>query len=111
MLRDVRLVARVRVCTPIDVRERVVIERDHKDRSAARKEIERNDAAHKRTLQAAYGVDREDPLLYDLVLNTERTSIDTCVKVFPMSPRARSSRKPRPRVLSFRTRPGSAHSH
>jgi cytidylate kinase len=82
VLRDVPHVARVRVCTPMEVRERVVMERsDIKDRSAARREIERNDAAHKRTLQAAYGVDREDSLLYDLVLNTERISIETCVKL------------------------------
>ena len=52
-----------------------------KDRSAARREIQCNDDAHKRILQVAYGVDREDPLLYDLVLNTERTSIETCVKL------------------------------
>ena len=82
VLRDVPHVARVRVCAPMEVRERAVMERSGlKDRSAARREIERNDAAHKRTLQAAYGVDREDPLLYDLVLNTERMSIETCVKL------------------------------
>ncbi len=82
VLRDVPHVARVRVCTPMDVRARVVMERSGgMDRSAARREIERNDAAHKRTLHAAYGVDREDPLLYDLVLNTDRNSIETCVKL------------------------------
>jgi cytidylate kinase len=82
ILQEVRHVARVRVYTPMDVRERVVMERyGLNDRSAARREIERNDAAHKRTLQVAYGVDREDPLLYDLVLNTDRASIETCVKL------------------------------
>jgi cytidylate kinase len=81
-LREVPHVARVRICTPIEVRERVVMEQSGlKDRSAARREIERNDATHKRTLQVAYGVDREDPLLYDLVLNTDRISIETCVKL------------------------------
>ena len=75
-------VVRVRVCTPMEVRERAVMERSGlKDGSAARREIERNDAAHKRILQIAYGVDREDPLLYDLVLNTERTTIETCVNL------------------------------
>ena len=75
-------VVRVRVCTPMEVRERAVMERSGlKDGSAARREIERNDAADKRTLQVAYGVDWEDPLLYDLVLNTERTTIETCVNL------------------------------
>ncbi len=82
LLRGVPHVARIRICAPMDVRERGVMERfGFKDRAAARREIERNDAAHRRTLQAAYGVDREDPLLYDLVLNTERTPIETCVKL------------------------------
>jgi cytidylate kinase len=82
ILREVPHVARVRVCAPVEARERAVMERSGlKDRSAARREIERNDAAHKRILKAAYGVDREDASLYDLVLNTERMSIDTCVKL------------------------------
>ena len=82
VLRDVSHVVRVRVCTPMEVRERVVMERYAlKDRSAARRDIERNDATHKRILQIAYGVDWEDPLLYDMVLNTDRNSIETCVKL------------------------------
>lgn len=82
LLHDVPHVARVRVCAPMELRERSVLERRHlEDRSAVRLEVERNDAAHKRTLQAVFGVDREDPLLYDLVLNTGRLSIETCVKL------------------------------
>ncbi len=84
LLRGVPHVARIRICAPIEARERGVMERHShgaKDRAAARHEIERNDAAHRRTLHAAYGVDREDPLLYDLVLNTERNTIETCVKL------------------------------
>jgi cytidylate kinase len=82
LLRDVSHVVRVRVCTPMEIRERAVMERYAlKDRGAARQEIERNDATHKRILQVAYGVDWEDPLLYDMVLNTDRNSIETCVKL------------------------------
>ena len=66
----------------MEAREQGVMERHGiKGRTAARHEIERNDAAHRHTLHAAYGVDREDPLLYDLVLNTERNTIETCVKL------------------------------
>lgn len=80
ILRGVPHVVRVRVCAPLEVRERSVMTRHaFKDRDAARQEIELNDAAHKRSLQVAYGVDRENALLYDLVLNTERASVATCV--------------------------------
>lgn len=82
VLRDVPHVVRVRVCAPMSARERALMQRnDNMDRSAARREIERNDAAHKITLHSAYGVDREDSTLYDLVLNTDRNSIETCVKL------------------------------
>jgi cytidylate kinase len=81
LLRDVPHVVRVRVCAPMELRERSLMERRSKDGGASRQEIERNDAAHKRTLQTAFGVDRENSLLYDLVLNTERLSVETCVKL------------------------------
>ena len=81
LLRDVPHAVRVRICAPMELRERSVMQRRSKDRGAARREIARNDAAHKRTLQAAFGVDREDPLLYDLVLNTERLSVETCARL------------------------------
>lgn len=82
VLRDVPHVARVRVCTPMELRERAVMQRHAvKDRSAARDEIARNDTAHKRSLQKAYGAEWDDPLLYDLVLNTKHNSIETCVKL------------------------------
>jgi cytidylate kinase len=82
ILRDVTHVARVRVCAPLEARVRAISQRSGVDNPVtARQEIERNDAAHKRTLKAAYGVDREDALLYDLVLNTGRTSLNTCVSL------------------------------
>src|SRR5688572_27655269 len=47
VLRDVPHVVRVRVCAPMEIRERAVMQRPGiKDRSAARQEIEHNDAAH-----------------------------------------------------------------
>jgi len=82
VLREVPHVVRVRVYAPMEVRERAVMERsDIKDGSAARQEIERNDAAHKIALQNAHGIDREDSMLYDLVLNTERCSVETCAQL------------------------------
>ena len=82
VLREVPHVVRVRVCAPMEVRERAVMARSGiQYRGAARREIERNDAAHKITLQNAYGIDSEDSMLYDMVLNTDRNSIETCAKL------------------------------
>jgi hypothetical protein len=48
------------------------------DRAAAEQELRRSDAAHAQRMNAQFGVTWGDPLLYDLVLNTERVSVDTC---------------------------------
>jgi cytidylate kinase len=59
VLREVSHVLRVRVCAPMKVRERAVMERsDIKDRSAARREIERNDAAHSAAIRSSLSVMR-----------------------------------------------------
>jgi cytidylate kinase len=82
LLRGVPHVARIRVCAPMEQREQSVMERRSlKDVAEARRELERNDAAHKSAVQGAFGVARGDPLLYDLVLNTERLSVETCVRM------------------------------
>jgi cytidylate kinase len=82
LLRGIPHVARVRICAPMELRIRSAIgRRGFSDKDTARREIERNDAAHKRTVRVAFGVDREDSLLYDLVLNTERISPKTCAKL------------------------------
>jgi BON domain len=50
------------------------------DPDAVRQEIERFDAAHIRVMRGSFNVEREDALLYHLVLNTERMPVDACVK-------------------------------
>lgn len=82
LLRDVPHVLRVRVCAPMTFRERVMMERlGIQEESVVRREIERNDAAHARTMHGLFGLDWKDPLLYHLVLNTESVPIETCVKL------------------------------
>ena len=44
-------------------------------------EIERFDAAHAKTVRALFNIDREDALIYNIVLNTDRVPIDACVKM------------------------------
>jgi hypothetical protein len=51
-----------------------------KDADAVREEIERYDTAHLRALRTLFDVEQEDPLYYHIVLNTERLSVESCVK-------------------------------
>jgi cytidylate kinase len=81
LLRDLPGVVSVRICAPISFRLRVLMERlGTKDAAAVRARIERDHAARARTMRAYFDVEEEDAHLYHLVLNTERLSIEACVK-------------------------------
>jgi cytidylate kinase len=82
VLRHIPNVLRVRVCADMAFRERVMMERlGLNDAGVARREIERNDAAHAGIVRGFFGVDWQNPLLYHLVLNTASLPVETCVKV------------------------------
>jgi len=79
LLRPVRHVVRVRVTRPFA--QRVAWLMDHlgtDDRDAAEAEVRRSDHAHAARMNAQFGVTWGDPLLYDMVLNTDRISVDGC---------------------------------
>ena len=81
LLRDVPSVLRIRVCAPMAFRERIMMQRlGVKEASLARREIERNDAAHSRVMRGAFAVEWQDALLYHAVLNTESVPVSTCVR-------------------------------
>jgi cytidylate kinase len=81
LLRDLPGVISVRVCAPLDFRVRVLMDRlGTKDADTVREQIERYDAARTRTMRAYFNVEQEDPRLYHVVLNTQRLSIEACVK-------------------------------
>jgi len=81
LLRPITHVVCVRVCAPMKVRTKVLMDRlDLSDEKIARREIERNDAAHTRTMQEFFGANWENALNYDIVLNTERLPIELCVE-------------------------------
>jgi cytidylate kinase len=71
----------VRICAPMRCREEVLLSRIPllQDRKRARAEIERSDAAHGSVIERLFQTDWRDPSHYDLVLNTERLSIEACV--------------------------------
>ena len=51
------------------------------DREFAEAEVRRSDSAHANRMHQQFGVTWGDPVLYDLVLNTDRLSIPTCVEM------------------------------
>ncbi|MDN6883681.1 cytidylate kinase family protein [Variovorax sp. CAN2819] len=50
------------------------------DAEFAEAEIRRSDQAHAARMHAQFGVAWGDPVLYDLVLNTDRLSVESCVE-------------------------------
>jgi cytidylate kinase len=82
LLAPVQHVVCVRVCAPMEFREKVMMDRlGVQDRAVVRREIELNDAAHSRTIHGFFGLDWRDPLLYDIVVNTGLVQVETCVQV------------------------------
>jgi cytidylate kinase len=81
LLRDMPQVISVRVCAPMAFRVRMMMQKiGIKDPNAVRQEIDRFDAAHSRVMRGSFNVEREDALLYHLVLNTDRLPVDACVE-------------------------------
>lgn len=81
LLRPVSHVVCVRVTRPMSQRIDWLMEHlDTDDRDFAESEIRRSDQAHATRMSEQFGVTWGDPLLYDLVLNTERLSVQSCVE-------------------------------
>jgi len=73
-------VVRVRVTRSFEKRvEWLMGNLETDDHAFAADEVRRSDTAHANRMSELYGVTWGDPLLYDLVLNTDRLSVDTCV--------------------------------
>jgi cytidylate kinase len=81
LFQGVRGVLCVRVCAPMVERVRVMAQRVGMKDAEAQQEIERFDAANSRALSAAFNMDWSDALLYHVVLNSARVSVEACVKV------------------------------
>ena len=81
LLRAVPHVVCVRVTRPFE--QRVAWLREHlgtDDIAFVEEEIRRSDRAHAARMHAQFGVTWGDPLLYDLVLNTDRVSVESCAQ-------------------------------
>jgi len=80
LLRDIPHVVRVRVCAPLETRIARMMERLATDnREAVENEIQMSEEAHTAITRRHFGVNWREPEHYDLVLSTERLSVDECV--------------------------------
>jgi cytidylate kinase len=80
LLKDIPHVLRVRICAPLETRVKRMMERLATDnRSAIESEIELSEEAHTAITRRHFNVNWRDAENYDLVLSTERLSVDDCV--------------------------------
>jgi cytidylate kinase len=80
LLKGIPHVLTVRVCAPFALRVERMMERlQTDDRGLVENEIRMSEEAHAAITRRHFGVDWQQPENYDLVLNTERLSIDGCV--------------------------------
>ena len=80
LLRNIPHVIRVRVCAPLETRVHRMMERLATDnRETVESEIQMSEEAHSAITKRHFGVNWRDPELYDLVLCTERLSVEECV--------------------------------
>ncbi|MGH7419314.1 MAG: cytidylate kinase family protein, partial [Candidatus Rokuibacteriota bacterium] len=81
VLRDAPHVLRLRVNAPERVRAERVVQREGLTRDAALDAVRQADRELGARVRFFYHVDWEDPLLYDLVLNSERLSVEEGVRI------------------------------
>jgi cytidylate kinase len=81
LLRSVPHVVCIRVTRSFKKRVEWLMENlEIDDREFAEAEIRRSDEAHASRMHQQFGVTWGDPLLYDLVLNTDRLTVESCVE-------------------------------
>jgi cytidylate kinase len=76
LLREIAHAIRVRVTAPEEVRARRIMDLMHVGKEKALAMVRENDLERGERMAHLYGVDWKAPDLYDLVLNTERLSVD-----------------------------------
>jgi cytidylate kinase len=82
LLRPVPHVPCIRIMRPFDKRvDWLMKEIDTDDRGVAEAEIQRSDQANATRMHDQFGVTWNEPVLFDMVLNTDRLSVDTCVQM------------------------------
>ncbi len=79
LLRPVKHAICVRVCAPLELRIRRMMQRlETDDYEAVANEVKNSDEAQGAIVRRHFGVDWRDASLYDLALSTERMSVEQC---------------------------------
>ena len=82
LLRDVPCHLRLRLIAPLEMRVSALTEGHHRmDRKSAEELIHHLDRDRARWVKLMWGVDVEDPLLYDFTINLESISLDTACAI------------------------------
>jgi cytidylate kinase len=88
LLRGMPALLRIRLIAPMALRQRAIIEREKVSPRDAERVIAERDANRRRWTEAMYGVDLDDPRLYDLVINLETMSVlSACTMVMAVAKR------------------------
>lgn len=88
LLRDIPEVLRLRLIAPLEARVHALMEQRGITRDAAERYIAQVDQHRVRWTRLMYDADIEDPRLYDVVINLDKTSLDSaCALVVTMARR------------------------
>ncbi|MGE5533246.1 MAG: cytidylate kinase family protein [Bacillota bacterium] len=74
-------VLHIRIIAPLDIRVRRIMKSEGLSQKAALSFVEDNDKAQAEYLRRFYNIDWEDPMIYDMVLNTGKMSFDISTRV------------------------------
>jgi cytidylate kinase len=81
ILRPVPHIPCIRVMRPFEQRVQWLMKQlDTDDKDLAEAEIKRSDHANASRMHDQFGVQWNEPVLFDMVLNTDRLSVETCVQ-------------------------------
>ncbi len=79
-LRPISHIPGIKICSPMALRiKRLMARLETDDEDLARKEIRTDDAARAARMSEHFDVEWGDPSLFDLVVNTERIPVSSCV--------------------------------
>ncbi|HUF57785.1 MAG TPA: cytidylate kinase family protein [Thermohalobaculum sp.] len=81
LLREVPHILTVRVCAPLERRVEEMCRRLGVDAATAKREIERSDAEHAQAFLRFFSTDWRRPTNYDMVLNTNHLSVESCADI------------------------------
>ena len=80
-VKDIPHVLKVRIITDLGYRIKFVMERDQVTRDKAIDFLDKIDNSRRKWGQYLYGINLEDPSLYDIVINIEKLSLEVAVNI------------------------------